>query len=154
MKVVRLLEAVSISVLAGAIGSIFTISAIPTWYAGLNKPFFSLPNWLFAPVWTVLYILMGLALYLFWQTESTQEKKSGNLFFFTQLVLNALWSIVFFGLHSPLGGVGVIVLLWVMILLTIVSFSRVSKLASYLLWPYLAWVTFASALNIAVAVLN
>ncbi len=154
MKLLKLLGSLAVSFVAAGIGSIFTFSAIPNWYAALNKPFFSPPNWLFGPVWTLLYILIGISLYLFSQAQSSEEKTSGYWFFAIQLALNTAWSIVFFGLHAPLAAVFVIVLLLIMILLTIIAFGRQSKIAAYLLWPYLAWVTFASALNIAIVVLN
>ena len=142
---IRLLLWISLCLGVGFVGSIFTVSSIPTWYAGLNKPLFSPPNWIFGPVWTLLYILMGIAAYL-------NEKI--NRYFITQLVLNFLWSIIFFYLHQPLLAFIEIVFLWIFILLTIKDFYKKSRPAAYLLIPYLAWVSFASILNLAVVWLN
>ena len=155
MKIFKLIVSLAVCGLAAFAGSLFTTSKIPTWYAGLNKPFFTPPNWLFAPAWTTLYVLMGISLYLVWQkgTEVPGVKK-GMTIFLVQLVFNSAWSIVFFGLESPLGGVAVIVVLWVAILLTMIQFFKLSKAAGWLLVPYLAWVSFASALNVAVFILN
>lgn len=140
---------------AGGIGSIFTRSAIPTWYATLEKPAFSPPNWLFAPVWTFLYILMGVAAFLVWRQGSGNRRVSSALIvFLIQLILNALWSVVFFGLESPLYGLIVISLLWVAILVTVIQFFKISRVASALLWPYLLWVAFAAVLNSSIWLLN
>lgn len=135
--------------LAGFVGSIFTISAIPAWYATLNKPSFSPPNWLFGPVWTTLYILMGISLYLVWS-----KGKQGLMLFKLHLVVNALWSILFFGLRSPILGLVAIIILWIMILALVKIFWKIDRLASILLWPYLVWVSFATVLNFAILVLN
>lgn len=134
---------------AGAIGSIFTFSAIPNWYAYLNKPFFNPPNWIFGPVWTTLYTLMGIAVYLVWK-----KRKGIPFWFWVQLVLNALWSILFFGLQNPILAFVGVVFLWLSIFLTITSFYRIYKTAAYLLVPYLLWVSFASLLNASIALLN
>jgi len=142
-----------VSLSAGAIGGIFTSSAIPTWYANLAKPDFNPPNWLFGPAWTVLYILMGIALYLVW-TSSKEDKKFAYVAFCVQLVLNALWSIIFFGAHEFGWAFLEIAILWLAILTTIIAFYRVSKPAAYLLIPYILWVTFAAILNYGVWKLN
>jgi benzodiazapine receptor len=140
---------------AGAIGSIFTRSAIPTWYATLQKPFFSPPNWLFAPVWTLLYILMGIAAFLVWRKGlENRQVRIALIVFLIQLILNALWSVVFFGLESPLSGLIVISILWVAILVTVIKFFKTSRVASMLMWPYLLWVTFAAVLNASIWLLN
>jgi benzodiazapine receptor len=140
---------------AGAIGSIFTRSAIPTWYATLEKPIFSPPNWLFAPVWTLLYILMGVAAFLVWRKGlADRQVRTALIVFLVQLVLNALWSVVFFGLESPLYGLIIIVVLWAAILITVIKFFRISRVASGLMWPYLLWVTFAAVLNGSIWLLN
>lgn len=135
--------------LAGLVGSLFTFSAIPTWYATLNKPSFSPPNWIFGPVWTTLYILMGISLYLVW----TKGKK-GVALFKLHLIVNSLWSILFFGLRSPILGLFTIIILWTMILALIKVFWKINRLSSILLWPYLAWVSFATILNLAILLLN
>ena len=152
-KVWKFVISILVSLSAGAIGGIFTSSAITTWYATLTKPSFNPPNWLFGPAWTVLYILMGIALYLVWVSDK-ENKKITYIVFFIQLVLNTLWSIVFFGAHQTGWAFFEIVLLWLAILATIIAFHRISKPAAYLLIPYVAWVTFAAILNYSVWVLN
>lgn len=144
---------IGICLLAGVIGSVFTSPSIPTWYAALNKPVFSPPNWIFAPVWTTLYILMGISFYLIWVSKSKLKQKATKLFLM-QLGLNVLWSFMFFGLHSPVLAFVNIIALWVLIFLTIQSFRPISKTAAYLLYPYLAWVSFASILNFSLWILN
>ena len=145
----RLIGAVALCQLSGIIGSVFTVSAITEWYAFLNKPFFSPPNWVFGPVWTTLYTLMGISLYLVWQ-----QRKGVSIWFWIQLVLNTLWSISFFALKSPTLAFINVIVLWLSIFLTIKQFYRVQKVAGLLLIPYLLWVTFATLLNAAIAVLN
>lgn len=144
----KLILSIGICLGAGILGSFFTVSAIPNWYSTLNKPFFSPPNWIFGPVWTILYILMGYSLYLVW------IKKSIPTVFWAQLFLNFIWSIIFFGLKNPSLALVDIVALWVSIVLTIKAFSKINKTASYLLYPYLAWVSFAIILNLAIILLN
>jgi benzodiazapine receptor len=151
----RLVVSIIASLAAGAIGSIFTRQAIPTWYATLEKPAFNPPNWLFAPVWTILYIMMGVAAFLVWRKGlENRQVRIALIVFLVQLVLNALWSVVFFGLESPLYGVVVIAVLWVAILFTVLKFYRISLAASVLMWPYLLWVTFAAVLNVSIWLLN
>jgi benzodiazapine receptor len=140
---------------AGAIGSVFTRNAIPTWYATQAKPPFTPPNWLFAPVWTLLYILMGVAAFLVWRNGlKNRQVRMALTVFLIQLVLNVLWSVAFFGLESPMYGLIVISILWVAILVTIVLFFRISRGASFLMWPYLLWVSFAAVLNSSIWLLN
>ena len=151
----KLAITIIISLAAGGIGAIFTSPAIGSWYAGLSKPVFTPPNWLFGPAWTILYILMGVAAFYVWrQGLSAPSVKLALLVFLIQLILNLLWSVVFFGFHQLPGGIVVIVLLWIAILITLLRFWDISLIAGGLLIPYLAWVTFASALNIAVWILN
>jgi benzodiazapine receptor len=153
--IVKLVVSIVACQAAGAIGAIFTTPAIPTWYAALEKPFFTPPNWLFAPAWITLYLLMAIAAFLIWRQGLGQKGvRAALLVFLVQLVLNALWSVVFFGLHSPLWGAVVILALWVAILLTIIRFFKLSTAAGALLLPYILWVSFASALNVAIWVLN
>ncbi len=153
VKVAKLLVSIGVSLGAGAIGSFFTISSIPTWYVTLNKPIFSPPNWIFAPVWTTLYILMGISLYLVWISKS-KLKQRGTTVFFIQLGLNVFWSLIFFGLKNPPAAFFEIIALWIAILLTIKTFYKISKLAGNLLIPYILWVTFAAALNAMIVLLN
>jgi len=151
----RILVFVLACELAGVIGSIFTSGSIPGWYAGLAKPSFNPPGWVFAPVWTVLYALMGIAAYLVYEKRQGRKDVGRALTIFaSQLGLNVAWSIVFFGAHQILGAVIVIVLLWALILATIWLFSRISRAAAYLLIPYILWVSFASVLNISLYTLN
>lgn len=141
--------------LAGLIGALFTTPAIPVWYAGINKPVFSPPNWLFAPVWTTLFILMGIASYLVWNKDGNRtEVHSALKIYLIQLGLNTLWSILFFGLSNPLLALGEILVLWLFICLTIKHFSKISLWAGRLLYPYLLWVSFAAFLNGAIVWLN
>jgi translocator protein len=145
----RLVLSIFVCSLAGVIGSVFTVSSVTTWYQTLIKPFFNPPAFVFGPVWTVLYLLMGVSLYQIW------GKKKANLkWFWAQLTLNTAWSIVFFGLKNPPLALVVIVLLLISIILTIKSFLKVNKNAALLLLPYLAWVSFASILNLSIVILN
>ena len=154
-NIIKLVVSLIACLAAGAIGSIFTRSAIPTWYATLAKPSFSPPNWLFAPVWTALYILMGVSAFLVWRKGSADKGvRVALIVFLVQLVINVLWSFIFFGMQSPMFGLVVISILWLAILATVILFYRVSRVASVLLWPYLLWVTFATVLNGAVWMLN
>jgi benzodiazapine receptor len=139
---------------AGGIGSLFTFDSITTWYAGLQKPFFTPPNFVFGPVWITLYTLMGIALFLVLWVPKSKEKNTGLMLFGGQLVLNTLWTIVFFGLHEILIAFVMIVALWAFILLNIYWFWKIEKRAAYLLVPYLAWVTIASTLNLGILLLN
>ena len=155
LKIIPLVLSTGVCFLAAGVGSAFTTGAIDTWYATLNKPFFSPPNWIFGPVWTLLYLLMGISLYLVWVTKTEKKaKRQGITFFFIQLTLNALWSILFFGLKSPTAAFIGIIALWLAIFLTIKNFLPISKAAGWLLIPYIVWVSFASVLNLSVALLN
>lgn len=141
--------------LVGLLGTPFTLASIPTWYATLNKPFFSPPNWIFGPVWTLLYFLMGVAFYQIWKRGWKHKKNALAVnYFLTQLVFNFLWTPVFFGLQAPVLGLIIILILWILILVTMQKFYSVSKLAFYLLLPYLLWVSFATMLNGAIVILN
>ena len=141
--------------LVGAIGAIFTADAIPNWYVYLNKPVFSPPNWIFGPVWTLLYMFMGIAFYLvFIKGYKKQNIKTASNYFLAQLALNFIWTPIFFGLRSPLFGLIIIIAMWILIIVTMKKFYPISKPAFYLLVPYLLWVTFATILNGAILVLN
>jgi benzodiazapine receptor len=140
---------------AAGIGSLATTKSIPTWYKDLAKPSFNPPNWLFGPAWTVLYLLMAVAAFLVWkQGFGAPGVKLALALFLVQLVLNALWSILFFGLRSPLLGLVEIIVLWLAILVTTVLFFRVLPAAGILFLPYIGWVTFAAVLNAAIFALN
>ncbi len=141
--------------LVGILSTPFTLSAITDWYQYLQKPSFSPPNWVFGPVWTILYFLMGVSVFIIWNQKSQKSlKRTALVYFSLQLGLNFLWSLLFFGLRNPLLGLVDIVLLIIFILLTIKSFWKISPLAAGLLLPYLLWVSFATMLNIAIGVLN
>ena len=153
--VLRLVVSIVVCQLAGGLGAIFTTPAIPTWYASLNKPAFNPPNWVFFPVWTTLYTLMGIAAFLVWRKGLDQRPVRVALGIFgIQLILNLAWTIIFFGLYSLLGAVIAIVFLWIAILVNIVTFWRISKAAGALLIPYIMWVSFAGILNVSVWMLN
>lgn len=151
----KLITAIVVSELAGIIGSIFTSSAIPTWYTTLAKPALNPPSYIFGPVWTTLYALMGIAAFLIWKKgwDRRDVRKALGVFLF-QLVLNAAWSIIFFGLHSPLWALVDITLMWLTIVWTMVLFYKISKPAMWLLVPYILWVSFASYLNYSIWILN
>ncbi len=141
--------------LAAFVGSIFTTPNVPTWYASLARPFFAPPNWVFGPVWTAIFTLMGISAYLVWRKEREDPRvKAALTVFALQLVVNVSWSAAFFGLRSPLAGLVVIALLWALIALNIQKFRAISRTAGALLLPYIIWVSFAAILNFAIWKLN
>jgi tryptophan-rich sensory protein len=150
----RLIIAILISYSAAFIGSAFTFTEINGWYETLVRPAITPPNWLFGPMWTTLYTLIGISLYCYWQKKTKEDKKIGYVLFSIQLFLNALWSIIFFGLHELVFGLITIIFLWFFILFTIIEFKSINKKAAYLMIPYLAWVTAATILNFSIAWLN
>jgi len=151
----RLLLSISVCLLIGFLGSLVTTPSVSTWFSTLTKPSFSPPNWLFAPVWTMLFILMGISLYLVWNKGLKKKAvKEALVIFGIQLVFNFLWSFIFFGLHRPLLAFLEIIILWLLILQTFLKFRKISSLAGYFLLPYLIWVTFAAFLNFTIARLN
>lgn len=152
---IKLVIAIVVSQLAGIIGSLFTTPAINGWYVTLVKPDINPPAWIFGPVWTTLFILMGISAFLIWRKGlDRRDVKIALGIFIVQLVLNTLWSILFFGFHSPGLALIEIAVLWVVILITIVMFSKISKPAAWLLLPYILWVSFASYLNYLIYTLN
>jgi tryptophan-rich sensory protein len=154
-SIIKLIVSILASFAAGGIGSLFTFKAIPTWYAGLKKPRYTPPNGAFGPVWTTLYILMGISVFLIWKEGlSTDGALLAFVLFWTQLAINAIWSIIFFGLKSKGGGVITIIVLWLLILTTIGASFPVSVWAGVLLIPYIMWVSIASYLNIGIWMLN
>ena len=181
MKYVNLLKlfgSIIICEMAGIVGSVFTIPQINSWYANLNKPSFNPPSWIFGPVWTTLFVLMGISLYLVWFKKwhvknelNIKRKKPWNTLsqkffsgswqkaniisiFAVQLVLNVLWSFIFFGSHLPGLAFFELIMLWFAILFAIINFHRVSKAAAMLLIPYILWVSFAGILNLSIFLLN
>ena len=150
----KLIISILICQTAGFIGSLFTSSSVRTWYPYINKPGFTPPDSVFAPVWTLLYVMMGVSLFLVWKVYREKDIRSAVKIFFIQLFLNTAWSFFFFGLKSPLFGFVVIIILWLAILFTIIKFFKISRVAGYLLIPYIAWVSFASVLNLSIFLLN
>lgn len=175
---VKLFISIIVCELAGVAGSIFTSSEIAGWYKGIRKPDFNPPGWIFGPAWTLLFVLMGISLYLVWVNKweirnkiSVDKKEIWNplskrffsgdwakaniiLIFATQLILNIIWSVIFFGMHRPDLAFFEVIMLWVAITFTIINFYRVSKKAAYLLLPYIVWVSFAAILNYTIWMLN
>lgn len=151
----KLIVLIGICEFVGLASTPFTIASIPTWYAHLHKPFFSPPNWVFGPVWTTLYLLMGVAAFLILQKGLKKKGvKRALTYFMMQLFFNFLWSVLFFGLHSPLLGLLDIFVLVAFVVITIYMFYKLSKQAAYLLIPYLLWICFATVLNFSVVLLN
>ena len=153
--------AVLLPLIAGALGAVATSEAVPTWYAALAKPVWNPPSWLFAPVWTALYAAMGVASLLVWRVGDRSNSpavhaavRSSLLLYAAQLIVNAVWSPTFFGLKRPDLALVVIVVMWVLVVTTTWRFLRVSRWAGLLLVPYVAWVTFATALNASIWQLN
>lgn len=140
---------------AGIVGSFFTAPSIAGWYATLARPDFAPPNWVFGPVWTTLFACMGIAAFLVWKKGiGRKEVKIALGIFAVQLVLNTLWSIIFFGLQNPGAAFMEIIFLWLGIGSTIWAFAKLSKPAAWLLVPYIAWVSFAAYLNYMIWTLN
>lgn len=151
----KLIVSLLITLSIGFSGSFFTRPEIEGWYAGLSKPWFNPPNWLFGPVWTTLYVMMGIALWLVWKSQAAiQVKRTAILLFALQLLLNFSWSLIFFNLHQIGWALVEIVLLWIFILLTILWFAKIDKKAAWLLVPYISWVSFATILNFYIWKLN
>lgn len=151
----RILIAVAICLAVGFLAGFATQSSVATWYTTLNKPSFNPPNWIFGPVWTVLYILMGIAAGMVWARGVYHKWVKTALYHFGfQLMFNALWSIVFFGFQQPFWALMVILTLLVLLVLTIKWFRVISKTASWLMVPYLLWVCFATVLNYSIWSLN
>ena len=138
---------------AGFIGSVFTAGSVDTWYTTLVRPVFAPPNWIFGPVWITLYLMMGVSVYLIW-TAKHRMVWLALVAFAIQLVLNTVWSFLFFGLQDLLLGFLGIIFLWAAIVVTIAIFYRIRRSAAYLLVPYLLWVSFAAVLNYGFLVLN
>lgn len=145
---------VGLSLAAGAVGSALGGSMPSAWYQQLEKPAYNPPGWVFAPVWTTLYVLMGVAAWLVWKRRQLTPVSVPMTLFGLQLVLNAIWSWLFFGLQSPAAGLTDLVILWGLILAMAITFWRVSRPAGILILPYIAWVSFAGVLNTAILVLN
>ena len=151
---IKLFAALLFTVGLGSVGGLFTASEITTWYATLNKPSFNPPNYLFAPVWTSLYILMGISFYLIWKKNPSPVKTAGVLFFLVQFILNCCWSYIFFKQHLIGFAFVEMMVMWLFIIFTINEFRKLNKTAAWLLVPYIAWVSFAAVLNFFIWKLN
>ena len=154
VDVIKLIVSVAVPLVAGLGSSVVTLNSLSTWYVTLNKPAWTPPNAAFGPVWTTLYILMGLALFLVWRSPRNGTRDIAIGLFAAQLAVNVIWTLAFFGLQNTLYGLLSIVALWILIAVTIYQFYKVDRRASYLLVPYLVWVTIATALNASVYLLN
>lgn len=154
LKIVALVVSLALPLLIGFIGSTFTMPEIGSWYAGLAKPLLNPPSWVFGPVWTTLYLLMGFASFLVLREFPKKGSVSALLVYKVHLLVNLLWSVVFFAFNNPDGAVLVILVLLAMVGYLIYAFGKISKHAAYLLVPYLLWVSFATYLNISIALLN
>jgi translocator protein len=154
-KWIKLAVSLVLPLAVGGIAGLFTTPEISGWYQTINKPWWQPPNWVFGPVWVVLYILMGIAFYLVWITNAPRKiKRMAVTLWLIQLVFNFFWSFIFFKKHQIDWALGEIVILWFFILLTMLSFGRISKLAAWLMVPYISWVTFATLLTLTIYQLN
>jgi benzodiazapine receptor len=152
--IIRLLVSLLIPLGIGAIAGIFTAEAVPGWYKTLNQPPFNPPNWVFGPVWTTLYILMGISLFLIWKQRASRKRNQAIFIFFLQLAFNFGWSFIFFYFNLIGFALIEIILLWISIVLMLVLFYKVKPLAAYINIPYLLWVSFATILNASYYYLN
>ncbi|MDZ4756705.1 MAG: TspO/MBR family protein [Bacteroidota bacterium] len=153
-KLFKLLVSLILPIGLGSIAGIFTAKEIPEWYTTLNKPLFNPPSFLFGPVWTALYILMGVSMFLIWNTPKTELRQKALMIFGVQLFFNFWWSIIFFSFHLIILSVVDILLIWGLIIYMIIIFKKINPVASYLQIPYLIWVTFATLVNISIWYLN
>lgn len=152
---VKLVIAITIPVLIGGASGFFTVSGVESWYQTIQKPSWNPPNWVFGPVWTTLYVMMGIALWLVWKEDTSKELKLiAGILFAAQLTLNFFWSFIFFKLEQPGFAFLEILFMWVAILATIFAFAQVNKRAAWLLVPYISWVSFAAMLNFTIWRMN
>lgn len=154
-SIIKLIIAVAIPLVVGGISGYFTVSGVESWYLTLQKPSWNPPNWIFGPVWTTLYVMMGIALFLVWKEDTSSELKAiAVILFAVQLLLNFFWSFIFFKLEQPGWAFAEILVLWLMLLACIFAFGQVNKTAAWLLVPYISWVSFATILNGTIWKLN
>jgi len=153
-NLIKLVVCILFTVGLGGVSGVVTVHEIPNWYAGLLKPSFNPPNSLFGPVWTILYMLMGISAWLIWKQLPSSARNKALFLFLIQFILNFCWSLIFFGMHQLGWALIELILMWLAILLTIFRFGRFSSLASWLLVPYISWVSFAGLLNAAIWKLN
>ena len=151
----KFIISILLPMIIGGISGSFTSASINTWYVTLNKPWFNPPNWIFAPVWTLLYLMMGIAFYIIWKSEAVNAvKQTAVILFSAQLLVNFLWSLIFFYLKHPGWAMLDIILMWILIVATIFSFGKISSTAAWLMLPYICWVSFAMILNFYLWKLN
>jgi len=153
-RTVKLIVSIALPVLVGAVSGFFTSTGVDSWYQTINRPSWNPPGWVFGPVWTTLYVLMGIALFMVWRTPVSAERTKALWLFGIQLTLNFFWSFIFFYLENIGVALIEIVVLWLFILLSIFAFARISKTAAWLLVPYISWVIFATLLTYAIWKLN
>lgn len=154
-NIVKAIIAIAIPLMVGATSGFFTVTGVESWYQTIQKPSWNPPNWIFGPVWTTLYVMMGIALFLVWKEDTSEElKKIAIALFAVQLTLNFFWSFIFFNQQQPGWALVEIIAMWFFILLTIFAFAQVNKTAAWLLVPYISWVSFASILNYTIWQLN
>jgi translocator protein len=153
-SIAKLIVSLALPLTIGAIAGIFTAKAIPNWYSTLNQPSFNPPNWLFGPVWTTLYILLGISLYIVWTLPPGKERNMGLIAFGIQLALNFGWSFLFFYFKNPGLALIEIITLWISIVFMLILFYKLKPIATYINIPYLLWVSFATILNAAYFKLN
>lgn len=155
MRYLKFFLALSLPLIIGAVSGILTSRSVNEWFVTINKPSFNPPNWVFAPVWTILYILMGIAFFFVWKSNApTDDKRQAFIFYGIQLILNFMWSLIFFGSHNIGIALVEIVILWIMIVLTTILFKNISSIAGWLMTPYVCWVGFAIVLNFYIWRLN
>ena len=151
----KFIISILLPMIIGGISGSFTSASINTWYVTLNKPWFNPPNWIFGPVWTLLYLMMGIAFYMIWKSEAVNAvKQTAVILFAAQLLINFLWSLIFFYLKQPGWAMLDIILMWILIVATIFSFGKISSTAAWLMLPYICWVSFAMILNFYLWKLN
>jgi tryptophan-rich sensory protein len=150
----KLLSSIALPLGLGATAGLFTAEAVPEWYATLNRPSFNPPNWLFGPVWTTLYLLMGISLFLIWKQSASKERNLAIFVFLLQIALNFFWSFIFFYYNLIGFALFEIIVLWISIASMLVLFYKIKPLAAYINIPYLLWVTFATILNVSYYLLN
>lgn len=154
LQIIKLIVSIIVPLGLGSIAGIFTAQSVPEWYATLNRPSFNPPNWIFGPVWTMLYILMGISLFLIWKLEISKERNLAILVFMFQLLLNFGWSFIFFYFNMIGLALIEIILLWIFIVIMLVLFYKIKPIAAYINIPYLLWVSFTTVLNGSYYILN
>ncbi len=153
-NIIKLISSITLPLVLGAIAGMFTSQSVPDWYSTLNRPSFNPPNWIFGPVWTILYILMGISFFVIWKQNVSKARNMAISIFFLQLLLNFAWSFIFFYFNMIGLALVEIALLWVTIILMLVLFYKIKPMATYINIPYLLWVSFATVLNASYYFLN